>query len=33
MKTLRERFTQYTGSLRSWKGAYVVHNVLNWEKL
>ncbi|MEM6378579.1 MAG: hypothetical protein AAF705_10205, partial [Bacteroidota bacterium] len=33
MKTLRERFTQYTGSLRSWKGAYVVHNILNWEKL
>lgn len=33
MKTLRERFSQYTGSLRSWKGAYVVHNLLNWEKL
>ena len=33
MKSLRHRFTQYTGLLREWKGTYVINNLLNWEKL
>ncbi|HKK77683.1 MAG TPA: phytanoyl-CoA dioxygenase family protein [Saprospiraceae bacterium] len=33
MKTLKNRFAKYTGSLRSWKASYVLYNFLNRDKL
>lgn len=33
MKTLTERFAKYTGALRSWKGSYVLYNLLHRQKL
>lgn len=33
MKTLKDRFAKYTGSLRAWKGTYMLYNLLNRQKL
>lgn len=33
MKSLKDRFAKYTGSLRSWKASYILYNFLNRRQL